>query len=1030
MANDKTQDQEELNSLLSQESSVLEKIVSLENDVKNVMKQKLQLRNEDLQTQKSFVQFVQAGLDIDEKRVQNARDLAQLGNKILQVKVQDQNLNNANLASEQSMYDASNKQKLIHNQNYQTGLLMAETKDGIVDAEEAILKIIRDKKKLEDPLYKAKKEELKLLEKKEDYENKSRENGEKIKGFFEDINVLASDPKIAAGVFTAVMLKNGVDFAATMSGIGGDMGLSRDQSMEMAGDLGVASIKAFAFGISAKEIGEAFAGVSEQMGSMTPEMVGMAENAAHMAKRLKLSGSEAGKLFALTSMIDGGSADTAEATLKTVENLARGANVPIGKVMKDVANSADLIASFGYDNVEALGKAAVEAAKMGTSLDQMGKTASKLMDIDNARNEAMQLSVLLNRSIDVSKAQQLIYSGDLEGGYKEMLSQLGGIDAFNKMDYFQKEKAAALMGLSTGEMQKQLNLAAGLTETGSKQAEGWAAGAGFLSDGWEFAKGNAETLVATLALTKSLGNTKIAMYLKEKAHMLWKKAFGGGGSKIAQAAASGPMKADGTPDMRFNSNKGLLSKIQKPVDSGNKLTTKMNKMPKKDGNVISRFFNSFSKVKWGSIAKGIVAMIGMGIALLAFVPGFAALASVPVKGILAGIGTLIAMTVAMKLMGKSSSSILKGSAGLLIMGAALIPAAFAFGMIADVPVDAMIGFAAVLGVLGLAVALIGMLGTLPIGAAGLLIMAIAMIPAALAFQMIAGIPMGEMWNFAAVISVLGLAFAGIGMLGTLPIGALGLLLMAPAMIIAAVAFQMVAGLPMGEMWNFAAVLSVLALAIAGIGFLPTIFIGAAGLMMIAAAMIPAALAFQMVAGVPVENMIAFAAVLIGLGGAFAFLGFGAGLIVAGSLAMLVAAGSLIVFGTAMGMIPTELMQGEQMLMMAAGMGAMGAAGVAMLFGAPGFMAMSMGLVMFAGALTLIAPLLPVIEKLAQLGIIGDVSVGGEGGGKKGGGGEDDENVVVAKLDELIALISQGGKVVMDGREVGKVINLAIGPQGS
>ena len=37
MANDKTQDQEELNSLLSQESSVLEKIVSLENDVKNVM---------------------------------------------------------------------------------------------------------------------------------------------------------------------------------------------------------------------------------------------------------------------------------------------------------------------------------------------------------------------------------------------------------------------------------------------------------------------------------------------------------------------------------------------------------------------------------------------------------------------------------------------------------------------------------------------------------------------------------------------------------------------------------------------------------------------------------------------------------------------------------------------------------------------------------------------------------------------------------------------------------------------------------
>ena len=37
--------------------------------------------------------------------------------------------------------------------------------------------------------------------------------------------------------------------------------------------------------------------------------------------------------------------------------------VPIGAVMSDVANSADLIAQYGYDNVEALGKAAVEAAE-------------------------------------------------------------------------------------------------------------------------------------------------------------------------------------------------------------------------------------------------------------------------------------------------------------------------------------------------------------------------------------------------------------------------------------------------------------------------------------------------------------------------------------------------------------------------------------------------------------------------------------------------------------------------------------------
>ena len=1009
---------------LNKETTAKEKILGIESDIKNMITQQNQLRNVSLQSQKSLSQKLQSMLDVNTKIVQNERDMVLLGNKRLQGMVQKQQLSDALLSSEQAMYDASNKQKLIHDQSYQTGLMNSELKSGIVEMEDEILKILRDKAKLEDPSFKAKTKELNELKKKEEFSKKSRESLDYIKDKFEDITALATDPKIALTVFGGVMLNNAREFAGTMTEVGTDMGMSRDQALEMGAALGPASIQAFAMGISAKKIAEAYSGIADTMGPMTPQMAGMAIHAAKMSKELQIAPKEAGKLFALTNMIEGGTAETAKASLKTVENLARGANVPIGKVMSDVANSADLIAQYGYDNVEALGKAAVEAAKMGTSLDQMAKTADGLMDIDNARNKAMQLSVMLGKSINIDRAQQLIYSGDLEAGYKEMLNQLGGIDAFNKMDYYQKKQSADLLGISVGDLQKQLNLQAGLTETGEKQASGWAKIVGNIKDGAAFAKDNMTTLASTLSVLGSMKNMKIATWVKEKAHAIWMKTFGGG-SKVA-AAAAGPMKADGTPDMRFNSNKGLISKMQKPIDSGNKLGTKINKAPKKEGNVISRFFNSFSKVKWGSIAKGIVAMIGMGVALLAFVPGFAALASVPVKGVIAGIGTLIAMTAAMKLMGKSSSSILKGSAGLLIMGAALIPAAFAFGMIADVPVDAMIGFASVLGVLGLAVALIGMLGTLPIGAAGLLIMAIAMIPAAMAFQMIAGIPMGEMWNFAAVLSVLALAFAGIGFLPTIFVGALGLLVMAPAMILAAVAFQMVAGLPMGEMWNFAAVLSVLALAIAGIGFLPTIFIGAAGLMMIAAAMIPAALAFQMVAGVPVENMISFAAVLIGLGAAFAFLGFGAGLIIAGSLAMLVAAGSLIVFGTAMGMIPTDLMQGEQMLMMAAGMGA---TGISMLFGAPGFMAMSVGLVMFAGALALIAPLLPVVEKLAQLGLIGNMEVGGgEGGGKKKEG--DGENAVIEKLDELIDIIKSGGKVIMDGREVGKVVQMAIGPQGS
>ena len=104
----------------------------------------------------------------------------------------------------------------------------------------------------------------------------------------------------------------------------------------------------------------------------------------------------------------------------------------------------------------------------------------------------------------------------------------------------------------------------------------------------------------------------------------------------------------------------------------------------------------------------------------------------------------------------------------------------------------------------------------------------------------------------------------------------------------------------------------------------------------------------------------------------------------------------------------------------------------MLFGAPGFMAMSVSLVMFAGALALIQPLLPVVEKLAQLGLIGDMegAGGAKGKGEGGGGDEGGESEIVAKLDEMISILKKGGKVIIDGKVAGKVMNMASGPVGT
>jgi hypothetical protein len=50
----------------------------------------------------------------------------------------------------------------------------------------------------------------------------------------------------------------------------------------------------------------------------------------------------------------------------------------------------------------------------------------------------------------------LAFAGDLAGATQETLNALGGVDAFNKMDYFSKKKTAELMGTSVEELQKMV----------------------------------------------------------------------------------------------------------------------------------------------------------------------------------------------------------------------------------------------------------------------------------------------------------------------------------------------------------------------------------------------------------------------------------------------------------------------------------------------------------------------------------------------------------------------------------------------
>ncbi len=173
-----------------------------------------------------------------------------------------------------------------------------------------------------------------------------------------------------------------------------------------------------------------------------------------MSMNMGISGSEATKLISSFSMLNGNSTGVALDMSKTSQEFAKQNGIIPAQLMGDLANSTEEFALFGKDGGENILRAAGYAAKLGTNMSTLSGIAEGLLDFETSVTKELELGVMLGKNINLNKARELAYSGDIEGATKETLKQLGGVEAFNKMDYYQKKQTADLLGVSVAELQK------------------------------------------------------------------------------------------------------------------------------------------------------------------------------------------------------------------------------------------------------------------------------------------------------------------------------------------------------------------------------------------------------------------------------------------------------------------------------------------------------------------------------------------------------------------------------------------------
>ena len=535
--------------------------------------------------------------------------------------------------------------------------------------------------------------------------------------------------------------------------------------------------------------------LSKEFGGLNDVSLKTQLNTNVMAKNLGVGTGEVASMVGSFARLNEGSAETAENLIVSTRNLAQANGLVPADVMADVAASAEEFALYGKDGGKNIAEAAVAAGKLGVSMKTLSGITDNLLDFESSINAELELGAMLGRNINLDRARALAYEGDIGGSVRETLSALGGIEEFNKMDYFSKKKTAELLGVSVEEFQKMAANADKLDKNGQiqlsqyEQMKETLKGMGEQAFGLLQGLGSAAVAAGQMGFNvKGIGTSMkgIVGGIGEKFKSLFgmdalskarksglsdKQIGAGFGGKKAKDALAGKA-AKMAPDTSVSDNLNKTAGSKGPKASNLLKGAAAILILAAALFVAAKAFQEFGDVTWPSVTMGLVGLAG-----------------------LAGIAYVL---------GKAQGEMIKGAIAVAILGAALIPFAFSMSLIAGLDIGSVMAAAAGLvifsaAIFGLGALMMSGVGAVVFGAgllalaglgASMIVLGLGLLVAAAGFKAIGG----SMGNVVSLISQIKDTLGGMFKY-VLPIAALSLALVGLAGALELVGIAGIAALP-------------------------------------------------------------------------------------------------------------------------------------------------------------------------------------------------------------------------------------------
>ena len=425
--------------------------------------------------------------------------------------------------------------------------------------------------------------------------------------------------------------------------------------------------------------------LASEFGGVDAATLSTQANIGLMATNMGISNKEAVGLTASFARMNGGSADIAADMIATTQEFASQNGVIPAALMQDLAGSTEEFALYGKDGGANILRAAGYAQKLGVNMKTLSGIADGLLDFESSITKELELGAMLGKNINLDRARALAYEGDIEGATKETLRALGGIDAFNKMDYFQKKASADLLGISVAEMQKMADNQGKANELGAIMNDKFSKAGEILNAGLNKYLGTGlQGLGGMITMTGQLGTgfsamgTSIGGIVKGTGQVL---------KNILQMTAGSVLKGLKVVGGALSNSKlgkavgGVKDKLMSGV--ADKFSGGGAASPKGGGMPGGSLMEGMSKINMNAVLKGAAAMVIVAGAVFVFGKAVQEFMKVSWEAVGMAVVSMLALVGAVALLGAIMTSgvgavaILAGAAAMLVIAASVLVLGYA-----------------------------------------------------------------------------------------------------------------------------------------------------------------------------------------------------------------------------------------------------------------------------------------------------------------------------------------------------------------